>query len=703
MTDSTDNVALRYLVHRFDFYERLLLERLLGEDEADGDLTVLATAIRQFEAMVAQDRQVLPLDYVRDRTGVSGVAEDVLLLAVAAELDPRFSALIARYYGSPAEGYVSLGLCQELLGGDREARLEMARLLRPGSLLLDTGLLSLVPRDGARRGRAGAQLVSAPYLSSFLLGDMVDPEPVHDVAETVQPTVTLADVSLADALRDRLRRLVTAPPLAPRAILGRHGPGGYDVPPGMSVLLTGPMGSGRRLVVTGLAGELGRHLLRVDCDRLLLSSPPAVLGTLRLLVEYAWFTNRWLVFEDCERLLGPGPDRRDDRFAPALAALLRRVSVTAFFTAEAPDKVGEAIRQLLFGCVALPPADRKRLQEICALNVPADRPRDPDLSFEKLVEKRVLSGIAIRNAAALAARDASRDEASRLEMAGLEWATAGLEAASLGTLATRAYQSRTLADLILPRDVKRQVESIIETVHVRRRVHREWGFDRLSSRGLGLSCLFHGDSGTGKTLAAEVIANEVGLPLYQVNMAAIVSKYIGETSKNLSRVFDEASRSRCVLLFDEADAMFSKRTDVKKSTDRYSNMEINLLLQLIEGYDGITICTTNLKKGIDQAFERRFSSVIHFPSPEKELRLAIWRHHLPPDAPVAPDLDEGLTQLAEEFDLSGGSIRSVVLRAAYQAAVEGSAITAKHLRDSARQEYRAIGKLVRQNGDEADW
>ncbi|MBN1945319.1 MAG: AAA family ATPase [Bradymonadales bacterium] len=686
-----------YLARRLQLYERLVRERLLDEMPNGPDLGELAESIVAFERQAEAQHHILPIHFIRARTGIEGVAEDILLLAAGIEIDSPLAALIARYYGHPDQGYVSVGLCQALFGGDRESRLRIARLLRPGGLLLDCGLMRLVPRDNIRLERGTYQLTPAPFLPPFLLGDACDPEPLHDIAETINPAVSLQDISLPEPVRARLVRLTRLPGLPGSSFEGRGGPGGFDVPPGVSILLTGPPGSGRRLAVTALAQERGHRLVRVHSDRLALQTLASAASALDLVVHYAWFFDHWLLFEDCDRLFGREGDGARAGYSALLESLLQTTAVTTFFTAEAADRLSEGIRQLLLGAVAIPSPDRRRLQDICALNAPEDQKERSPANFSRLVEKRVLSGVTIRNAMSVAARLGRLPDAAADPLAEMEWAAEGLEAASLGTLATRTFEKRTLADLILPQERRSEIESIINTVAVRRRVQRDWGFERLSSRGLGLSCLFYGESGTGKTLAAEVIANTVGLPLYQVNMAEVVSKYVGETSKNLKRVFAEAAKSQCVLLFDEADAMFSRRTEVKKSTDRYSNMEINLLLQLMESYDGITICTTNLKKGIDTAFERRFSSVVYFPEPDAKLRLAIWRHHLPPEAPLGEDLEEELPLLAEEYELSGGSIRSVVLRAAYQAAMDGSPISEQHLRESIRQEYRALGKLVRES------
>ena len=206
----------------------------------------------------------------------------------------------------------------------------------------------------------------------------------------------------------------------------------------------------------------------------------------------------------------------------------------------------------------------------------------------------------------------------------------------------------------------------------------------------GVYALFTGPSGTGKTLAAEVIANALEFDLLKIDLSAVVSKYIGETEKNLQRVFDSAERADCILFFDEADALFGKRSEIKDAHDRYANIEVNFLLQRLDEYEGVAILASNFAQNIDDAFSRRLQFTVEFPFPDERLRLAIWRNHFPKEAPVAAELD--LEYFAREFKISGGSIRKIVLNAAFLAADEGEPISASHLMRATRREYERMGK-----------
>jgi AAA+ superfamily predicted ATPase len=244
-------------------------------------------------------------------------------------------------------------------------------------------------------------------------------------------------------------------------------------------------------------------------------------------------------------------------------------------------------------------------------------------------------------------------------------------------------------DLVLPDDQKRTLQTLVAQVRQRSRVYGDWGFAAKSARGLGIAALFSGGSGTGKTLAAEVLANELRLDLFRIDVASVVSKYIGETEKNLARVFDAAEAGGAILLFDEADALFGKRSEVRDSHDRYANIEVTYLLQRIEAYRGLSILTTNMKQAIDAAFLRRLRFVVAFPFPDAAARAEIWDRVFPPQTPRRVDRDK-LARLS----LSGGHIRNVALCAAFLAAEQGrdAIVTMAHLRRAAEAEFVKIEK-----------
>jgi SpoVK/Ycf46/Vps4 family AAA+-type ATPase len=222
-------------------------------------------------------------------------------------------------------------------------------------------------------------------------------------------------------------------------------------------------------------------------------------------------------------------------------------------------------------------------------------------------------------------------------------------------------------------------------------VYTEWGFSRKHSLGKGVNMLFSGPSGTGKTMAAGVIAAELGLDCYKIDLSTVVSKYIGETEKNLNRIFAEAETSNAVLFFDEADALFGKRTEVKDSHDRYANIEVNYLLQKMEEHEGVVILATNLSKNIDESFLRRVHFSVVFPLPERDERLLVWQQVFPAEAPVGDDVDRDF--LARRLKITGGNIKNIAVGAAFLAKREDSTITMRHVVLSAKREFQKIGRL----------
>lgn len=261
----------------------------------------------------------------------------------------------------------------------------------------------------------------------------------------------------------------------------------------------------------------------------------------------------------------------------------------------------------------------------------------------------------------------------------------------LDAVGTRRPTVATWERLVLPEGALATLRALVAQVQQRHRVCDEWGFGRHHSLGHGVKALFFGKSGTGKTLAAEVLARELRMPLYRIDVTRIVSKWIGETEKNLARVFDAADQSRAIVFFDEADSLFGRRTAIETATDRYANMEVNYLLQRIEEYDGVILLATNLKSNMDEGFARRLHFAVEFPEPDAAARARIWRLSLPPGAPVHAEVD--LESLAQRFEISGGAIRNVVLGAAYLAAAEGSPIRRKHLKPALMREFAKMDRL----------
>jgi AAA+ superfamily predicted ATPase len=273
----------------------------------------------------------------------------------------------------------------------------------------------------------------------------------------------------------------------------------------------------------------------------------------------------------------------------------------------------------------------------------------------------------------------------------LDAAVRRLGSGKLDRLARHIRPRRTWDDIVLDAERKEQMRAIVHRYRFAERVYGDWGFEAVPSAGV--VALFVGPSGTGKTMAAEIVAGELGLDLFKLDLSAVVSKYIGETEKNLEEVFDAAGAGNLVLFFDEADALFGKRSEVRDARDRYANIEVSYLLQRLESYDGLVVMASNFEKNIDEAFLRRIHVRVEFPTPGVAERAAIWQLNLPPGAPQADDVD--VAWLARRFELTGAAIRNAAVAAAFSAAAAGTSITMSSLVRGVAKEYSKVGRLVR--------
>lgn len=314
-----------------------------------------------------------------------------------------------------------------------------------------------------------------------------------------------------------------------------------------------------------------------------------------------------------------------------------------------------------------------------------------DIDLSTLAGQFQLTTGQIRDAVA-SARDWAAQSGQGLHGSSLLAAARAHSNPRLATMARKITPRYNWSDIVLPDDQLALLREIVATVRGRSLVLEEWGVGRKLASSPGVTMLFSGPPGTGKTMAAEVIAAELSLDLYKIDLSTIVSKYIGETEKNLERIFSEAQSSNAILFFDEADAIFGKRSEVKDAHDRYANIEISYLLQRMEAYNGVTILATNLRANLDEAFTRRLQFAVDFPFPDESYRLRIWQTLLPSGVPREADLDFEL--LARRFKLAGGNIRNILVGAAYLAASDGGRLGMKHLLHGTRRELQKMGRLV---------
>jgi AAA+ superfamily predicted ATPase len=618
----------------------------------------------------------LPLVRLTQRLGLTRFEIDVLMTAVAPELELRYETLFAYVQNDVTRKRPTVDLAVSLSARGFDERCQLLGAFAPERALRREHLIALIDETPDRASSQPARGLKVDQrIVDFLLARRRLDERLSPYTERVDPVGRLDDIPLPDSLKARLCRVIQ---------LGR----GSDA----LWLFRGPHGVGQRAAAEALAAAAGRPLLAVDARLLAADGDfPLAAALLRrevLLEQAAVFLDHF------ELLLGP-----DDASRLRLATLSRELGACAgplFVATEQPwhpsdPRLDNRLIAFDFGLPEY--VLRRRLWER-TLGVSGEEGTSTDTNV--VAAKFVLTHDQI----AAAAREAERlvehglgacDVITTDDVNAAARRHSGRE---LGRLADRLDPVHAWGDLVLPTRQTRQLRDVLASMQHRHVVHHEWGFDRRLHQGRGFGVLFAGPSGTGKTMAASILARELGLDLYRINLASVVSKYIGETEKNLDAIFREAEHSNAVLLFDEADALFGKRAEVRDAHDRYANIEVAYLLQRLERYAGMVILTTNLGKNIDEAFARRMQHTVEFPMPDAALRERIWRHVFPPEAPLAADVD--ISFLAARFEFSGGNIRNVALGSAFLAAESRTAITMRHVILATAREAQKIGRLPSQ-------
>jgi ATP-dependent 26S proteasome regulatory subunit len=453
-------------------------------------------------------------------------------------------------------------------------------------------------------------------------------------------------------------------------------------------LLRGVRGVGRKSVVGAAARQLGRPLLVADLGEVPVDLR-ALDQALRPLIREAHLQDAVLVIDHAEEY---GDGEGQSGIFQRLCELVRRVRAPLAFVVERPPAwLPRAGRVPMEFDVPFPTEEIQR--RLWVRHLPPGIQLAGDASLESLCKRYSATGASIREAC---------DELGRLDVV-LQRGGVATEDHIITVVRTRlAHRLASLAsvvrttlewsDVILPDDVLAPVFEFLNYAAHRHKIFRDWGFDRKLPYGRGLSALFAGPPGTGKTMICSLLAKELGLELYRIDLSQVVNKYIGETEKNLGRVFDEAARGQVMLLFDEADSLFAKRTEVKSSHDRYANLEVNYLLQRMESHEGVVVMTTNAETAIDPAFRRRIRFRIRFPAPDEAQRLQLWKGMMPKEAQVAANID--LRAIAQKFPLAGGNIMNALVRAATAAQADGTPIQQHHLMRAAELEYAEMGFLA---------
>ncbi|MBC8737671.1 ATP-binding protein [Paraburkholderia sp. UCT31] len=602
------------------------------ELDATGPLPSLLTLSRHFE--------------------LSPFEQSVLLLCAGMELDTRIADLCARAQYPARRPYPTFALAMSLFDDAAWDLMSPERPLRYWQLIVAADASEpFITRALGVDERIVSFIKGLNFLDERLARFVV---PVTDagVWTDAQPSQKAALTRVSDALKYAMQ--------------------GGALP---VIQLLGAAGADKLALAHGVAEHLGCRLYRLVAETL-----PEHAGELEQLARL-WYREAmlWPVALYIEL-----PDREgvdEAKLHSTLRRFLSRCDGPCFIDTREP--VSSVGRQSVEVDVARPtPAEQRKLWSMA---LPG---RDEHLGNALAAQFDVKAGQIGRIAAQTLARNPQADD----EQLGVELWQACSESArpALNRLAARIDARAGWDDLVLPHEQLELLRQISAQVRQRAVVYEDWGFARKMNRGLGISALFSGDSGTGKTMAAEVIANDLRLSLYRIDLSAVVSKYIGETEANLRRLFDAAEDGGAILLFDECDALFGKRSEVKDSHDRYANIEINYLLQRLESYRGLAILATNMRAALDTAFTRRLRFVVHFPFPAMAERKAIWQKVFPRETPCRQLDFERLAWLT----LSGGNIHSAALSAAFLAARAGEPVTMERIMAAVRTELTKLGRPV---------
>jgi hypothetical protein len=587
---------------------------------------------------------------------LSPFEQHVLLLCIAMEFDTTIATLCARVHGDANRAYPTFALALAVFVEERswdilspERPLRHWRLIeinQPGAQPLTTSAL-----------RADERIVN--YVKGLqYLDDRLASLAVPLEVDEKQIALPTSQQDIVVAIVRRLQRVSSTATLP-------------------VIQLIGPDAPSKQLVARQAAAWFGRRLVRMPIEMLPLQA--ADLETLARLWQRESVLLPWAVYLDAQEADGSSATEVSQA-ASSLTRFLARSE--GFFFVGTREMWPHLGRPHIVLDVAMPTTAEQQAAWTAALGTAAAN--NPGL----LSSQFNLNLTAIQNIAQATLAEKPADEQ---ELAEKLWDACRVSARPrLDALAQRLDPKATWDDLVLPDEETNTLHRITDQVRQRSKVYEEWGFANKMNRGLGINALFAGESGTGKTMAAEVMANDLRLNLYRIDLSAVVSKYIGETEKNLRRLFDAAEGGGAILFFDEADALFGKRSEVKDSHDRYANIEINYLLQRMEAYRGLAILATNMKNALDSAFMRRLRFIVNFPFPGAAERKRMWQKVFPRDTPT-----NGLDyDWLARFNLTGGSIHNIALNAAFLAAHSSLLVTMPLVLEAARTEFRKLERPI---------
>ncbi len=656
--------------------DALLRVAAAPRDQSQPDMAALGAECERLRAENTERAGPdLPLQRLARSFGLDDFERSVLLLAVAAELDVRYEVLYSYLNNDVTRKRPTVDLALRLFSPRDEDSWEKRRYFAADAPLFRYALLEWLPENAEVPASSLARSFKAPSRLVDYLLEIPSWEPkLSAFTLNIKRGKSWSDLVLPAELVSTLRG-------APRLVVETPSP---------LLVFEGSCGAGKQSCAEALSAEMDRGLIRVDVEGLMGSQTDPT-DSFVLLAREQRLSNAGIYFRGIEALFDP--DGRVQPRARSLARSLTKFISPVVLACSRPCDLKALLPEERFHVFRFPALPFPLRQQVWEREIDSLFNARNGTDMDALASRFVLTGGQIREAVQAAKDDLRlRGNSDALPSTTDLFAAARMQSQrDLGSLAQRIEPVYSWNDLILPPATLTQLREVAEALKNRHVVYAEWGFEKKMSLGKGLKALFSGESGTGKTMAAEVMARELGLDLYKIDLSTVVSKYIGETEKNLNRIFRAAQSSNAIIFFDEADALFGKRSEVKDAHDRYANIEVAYLLQKIEEYDGFVILATNLILNIDDAFKRRMNYTIEFPFPDEHHRELLWRGMFPPQTPLGEGLDFAF--LGRQFSMSGGNIKNAALAAAFLAAAEDSTVQMRHLVQSVAREWQKLGKL----------
>jgi hypothetical protein len=646
-----------------------------GTSTSIDDLTQQADALRISNAQLVSE----PWQRVRAAFNLSPFEQDVLLLALAPQIDLKYATLYAYLNDDITRKWPTYDLALRTFSRNADERIQHRALLQSCAPLLHHGLIQPLPPAPGHPCWSATGFVIAPLLIHALLGLPAD------------------DPQLAPFVR---------PERSPDKTAIRHVVANFaKLPNGQTplfVVCCGQPGVGREQAIGDACRGARLQLLRVDLEALLAKVEQMPLVTQKLLLSQR-LSPTALYLTDADTLFN-----KDGSPLPEGVRFIRQLAEghgPVFLACSPESRWRDLLRGQRHVFIPFEQPDYQQRRHLWQSHLEQAGQDVPEATISALADRFVLNQGQIQAAvqgaidmrllqhsSELSTSLAHTNTVMPLSFYELASAAQAQSDQSLDGLATRVVSIFDWGDLVLPPSTLRQVKEVTTAIKYRQMVYSQWGFEQRIAGGKGLKVLFAGPSGTGKTMTATVIARDLGLELYKIDLSAIVSKYIGETEKNLDRIFRAARHSNAILFFDEADALFGKRSQVKDAHDRYANIEVAYLLQKMEEHEGAVILASNLSKNIDDAFSRRLHYIVDFPLPDEAHRALLWHGMFPARAPLNDDVD--IPFLAQQFPMAGGDIRNVALAAAFAAAQDETAIAMQHLIRAVAQQMHRQGKAT---------